>query len=333
MTLTPLVAIHMSAALGALALGPVALWARQGRVQRPRLHRAFGYAWVTLMLATALSAIFIRDFSLPNWGGYTPIHLLVPVTLLGLLGAFVNLARHDVAGHAALMRRLYFLACVGAGVFTLLPGRYLGGLLWGGAAAALSSSHPDLSGDVPMLLQLVTHHPGAIAGILKNTPLYVWGILAGLLVLGATQVRDRSASLLRVSAMPLAMTAFSAWGLASAFGGSPLWAPVLALWLGTAAAVLAATAWGRANATYDAAARRYALPGSWAPLALIVGIFLTKYAVGVELALQPGQIAQPGFALPVAALYGVFSGLFVGRAARLWRLAWRPAARPLPRAA
>jgi uncharacterized membrane protein len=61
MQLTPIIAIHMSAALGALVLGPVALWARKGRTQRPRLHRAFGYAWVTLMLATALSAIFIRD--------------------------------------------------------------------------------------------------------------------------------------------------------------------------------------------------------------------------------------------------------------------------------
>jgi uncharacterized membrane protein len=28
------------------------------------------------------------------------------------------------------MRGLYFGACVVAGVFTLLPGRYLGGLLW-----------------------------------------------------------------------------------------------------------------------------------------------------------------------------------------------------------
>jgi uncharacterized membrane protein len=29
------------------------------------------------------------------------------------------------------MRNLYFQACVGAGVFTLLPSRYLGQLVWG----------------------------------------------------------------------------------------------------------------------------------------------------------------------------------------------------------
>ena len=92
MQLTPLIAIHMSAAIGAVLIGPVALWARKGRAQRPRLHRAFGYAWVTLMIVTALSAIFIRDFALPNLAGYTPIHLLVPVTVLGLVGAFYALA-------------------------------------------------------------------------------------------------------------------------------------------------------------------------------------------------------------------------------------------------
>jgi uncharacterized membrane protein len=48
MPLTPEVTIHMSAAMGALITGPVALWARRGAGQHPRLHRAFGYAWVTL---------------------------------------------------------------------------------------------------------------------------------------------------------------------------------------------------------------------------------------------------------------------------------------------
>ena len=131
MQLTPLVAIHMTAALGALALGPVALWARKGREQRPKLHRAFGYAWVTLMLVTAISAIFLRDFALPNIAGFTPIHLLVPVTLFGLFGAFWYLARGNVRGHRLVMQNLYIGACVVAGAFTLLPDRFLGNLVLG----------------------------------------------------------------------------------------------------------------------------------------------------------------------------------------------------------
>jgi hypothetical protein len=35
MQLTPLIAVHMSAALGAIALGPVALWARGAARQHP----------------------------------------------------------------------------------------------------------------------------------------------------------------------------------------------------------------------------------------------------------------------------------------------------------
>jgi uncharacterized membrane protein len=131
MQLTPLIAVHLTAALGAVATGPVALWARKGRTARPRLHRAFGYAWVTLILVTAISAIFIRDFGLPNLAGFTPIHLLVPLTLVSLFVAFRALTRGDIAGHRKTMQKLYLGACVIAGSFTLLPGRYLGQLLWG----------------------------------------------------------------------------------------------------------------------------------------------------------------------------------------------------------
>ncbi|MDH4449496.1 MAG: DUF2306 domain-containing protein [Rhodoferax sp.] len=131
MQLTPLIAIHLAAALSAVALGPVALWARKGRVQRARLHRAAGYAWVTLMLATAISAIFIRDYQLPNWAGFTWIHLFVPLTLAGLFGAFRALYLKDISRHQKIMQSLYVSACLGAGAFTLLPGRYLGQLVWG----------------------------------------------------------------------------------------------------------------------------------------------------------------------------------------------------------
>ena len=129
MQMTPIIAVHMTAAILAVVTGPVALWARKGATQRPKLHRAFGYAWVTLMIVTAVSAIFIRDFELPNLNGYTPIHLLIPVTILSLIGAFIALARNDIARHKKLMQSLYISACVVAGLFTLLPRRYLGDLV------------------------------------------------------------------------------------------------------------------------------------------------------------------------------------------------------------
>ena len=135
MQLTPLIAVHMTAAIAAVALGPVALWARlghaSGQAQRPRLHRAAGYAWVTLMLLSALSALFIRDFHLPNVGGYSPIHLFVPFTLGGLWLAFAHLLRGNLAGHRKAMLGLYLGGCIGPAVFALLPARLLGRLVWG----------------------------------------------------------------------------------------------------------------------------------------------------------------------------------------------------------
>jgi len=130
MQLTPVIAVHMTAALAAIVTGPVALWARRGATQRPRLHRAFGYAWVTLMVITAVSAIFIRDHALPNVAGFSPIHILVPVTLVGLVGAFWFLFKGNIKAHRETMQRLYFGACLLAGAFTLLPQRLIGHALW-----------------------------------------------------------------------------------------------------------------------------------------------------------------------------------------------------------
>lgn len=130
MSMTPIIAVHMTAALGAVATGPVALWARRSATPRPRLHRAFGYAWVTLMVVTAISAIFIRHSPLALLAGFSLIHLLIPVTLGMLTLAFWFLAKGNITGHRKTMQGLYFGACAVAGAFTLLPGRYLGQLVW-----------------------------------------------------------------------------------------------------------------------------------------------------------------------------------------------------------
>lgn len=137
MQLTPIIAIHMAAALAAVVIGPIALWARRGHArqqtgsQRPRLHRAAGYAWVTLMLITAISAIFISDPVVPNIAGFSAIHLLIPVVLGMLFLAFRFLLRGNIRGHRLTMVWLYVAGCIGAGAFTLLPNRALGQLVWG----------------------------------------------------------------------------------------------------------------------------------------------------------------------------------------------------------
>jgi hypothetical protein len=61
-------------------------------------------------------------------------------------------------------------------------------------------------------------------------------------------------------------------------------------------------------------------------MALIMGIFLTKYGVGASLAMHPELKANANFSLAIGTLYGVFSGIFAGRTVRLLRLVRQPAA-------
>jgi len=122
----PLIALHLSAALAALLIGAVVLARRKGTPD----HRALGWGWVGVMGATALSSAFIRDHGLPNIAGYTPIHLLTAFVAVALPIGILRIRRGDVVGHRRLMRGLFIGGCVIAGLFTLLPQRYLGQLLW-----------------------------------------------------------------------------------------------------------------------------------------------------------------------------------------------------------
>lgn len=165
-----------------------------------------------------------------------------------------------------------------------------------------------------MLTQIVTH-----------IPVWVLPLLLALLWLGLSQTKTRSVSLTRITIMPLVMTGLSLQGTIAAGAGH---ATVLLPWLlgaGLSASLVLRQALP-AQTRYDDWTQRFTLPGSWAPLFLILGIFVTKFTVGATLAMQPGLSGQVHFSLGLAALYGAFSGIFLGRAARLWRLARRGAA-------
>ena len=178
-----------------------------------------------------------------------------------------------------------------------------------------------------MLIPLLMNQPQMLGPIVRQTPYWVWGLLAALVWLGASQMFHRKAHLGRVVVMPLAMAGFSLYGLASAFGAAGHTAGMLAAWAATAAGAAISALWFQPTpppgTRYDSASRMFSMPGSTMPLALILGIFITKYLVGVELALQPSLARSPGFALQIATLYGLFNGFFAARALRLWRLVQR----------
>jgi len=158
--------------------------------------------------------------------------------------------------------------------------------------------------------------------ILAHTPRWVFVLFAALVWLGAKQLLAGSVSLTRVTVMPIAMTGLSIYGVLSAFGDSPMalmaWAAAAALMLWTVLQRPLA-----AGTRYDTATRKFQVAGSAVPLVLMMGIFFTKYVVGVLLVMHPELKHQLGFALGISALFGGFSGIFSARALRMWTLAIR----------
>ncbi|MCY7306784.1 MAG: hypothetical protein LH632_11665 [Rhodoferax sp.] len=166
--------------------------------------------------------------------------------------------------------------------------------------------------------------------ILLGTPTWVWALLALLVWLGLVQSRARSVPLHRVIVLPLAMTGISIYGTYSTIQAVPLCG---VLWLGAA---VATAAWFASSdlppdVHFDATQRRFQVPGSWEPMALMMAIFGTRYAVAVTLALHPQWTREVAVTAIVASIYGALSGVFVGRMLRMLR-ATREAPTPTPAA-
>lgn len=159
-----------------------------------------------------------------------------------------------------------------------------------------------------------------IMHILASTPKWVFILFLALLWLGLQQLLPRSVSLSRATVVPLAMTGLSLYGVTSAFGDS---GQALLAWIAGAVVVLSISfnLQSAPPIRFDARSRRFEMPGSAVPLVLFMGIFFTKYVVGVSIGMQPNLAQNSNFALTVSAIYGVFSGIFLARAAKLWRLA------------
>ena len=97
-------------------------------------HRlnALGYLYLTLMTFTALTTLWVHQL-MPNgpFFGLSPIHLLIPLTLFGVVGALRGAWTHNIAMHKRSMIGLYIGAILVAGGFTFLPGRIMHAVVFG----------------------------------------------------------------------------------------------------------------------------------------------------------------------------------------------------------
>jgi hypothetical protein len=155
--------------------------------------------------------------------------------------------------------------------------------------------------------------------IITRTPVWVWALLALLIGLGYHQTKSRTIGLRRFIIIPVILTGLSVYGTVSAFGTSP---DVILTWLAAAALPIVFVMQLPLSESnkFDRQTRSLHVMGSWVPLALMMGIFANKYVVGVALGMHPELAQNTNFTLIFSALYGTFSGVFIGRAVRLWQL-------------
>ncbi len=156
--------------------------------------------------------------------------------------------------------------------------------------------------------------------IVQHTPVWVWGLLSVLVALGLWQARDREMSLRRITVLPLVMIVLSLSGVLSAFGPAPV---ALSSWaVGAVIALALARQWlGVRGAKWSPGARALLVPGSWLPLALMLGLFAVKYFAGYSLAMNPALVRDAAFAGLCSLAYGSASGIFMARALALRGLA------------
>ncbi len=111
------VQVHMIAATTALGLTPVMFL----RKRRDRLHKAFGYMWMSNMVIAALSSFAIMEIRVI--GPFSPIHILSVVTLWGVWQAIALIRARNISGHRATLGHIAFWGLGVAGALSFLPGR------------------------------------------------------------------------------------------------------------------------------------------------------------------------------------------------------------------
>jgi uncharacterized membrane protein len=127
---SPAIILHVATVVPAALIGTYLIFvSRKGAPW----HRALGYLYLTLMTITAVTTLWIHAL-MPKgpFFGFSPIHLLIPLTLFGVYGALRSARAHRINRHRAAMLSVYFGGIMIAGGLTFLPGRIMYGIFFSG---------------------------------------------------------------------------------------------------------------------------------------------------------------------------------------------------------
>jgi uncharacterized membrane protein len=123
-TVKPLTWAHLGSMAAALALTPFMLLRRRGDTG----HRTMGWIWALLMFGSAAVSFGVRGV---NAGGFSFIHVLSAIVVIGVPLAVLSARRHKVSRHRMGIRALVTGGLLTAGFFTFPFNRLLGHWLFG----------------------------------------------------------------------------------------------------------------------------------------------------------------------------------------------------------
>jgi len=94
------------------------------------IHRCLGYFWMAAMVIVALTSFFIT--SLHWFGPFGPIHILSVLVLWSIFQSIRFARAGQIKRHMSSLIQLYVLGLIITGGFTLLPGRVMHQVVFGG---------------------------------------------------------------------------------------------------------------------------------------------------------------------------------------------------------
>lgn len=146
-------------------------------------------------------------------------------------------------------------------------------------------------------------------GIISHTPVWVWPLLVGLLVVSVLATRDRRTPLLMVYTLPL-LGVLSLRTVAG-FEALPLVWPAFALGYGLGAWL----GWSRqARRTLQKTARFIEQQGEYLTCLTVMTIFLMNFVIGMVGGVAPELLQSLALPAALSMILGAASGTFGGRA-------------------
>lgn len=115
--------LHLATLAVVLAITPVMMLRRRG----DNRHRLLGWIWSICLFATALVSLDMRAI---NDGGFSLIHILSVLTLIGVPVLILSARRRDLQRHRSQVRAFVIGALLVAGFFTFPFDRMLGNWLF-----------------------------------------------------------------------------------------------------------------------------------------------------------------------------------------------------------